>query len=78
MRGDGSALDRIDGIGTFEDVGEASQSIVIDTQRALVVTLDGLIRSKRAANRPKDAAHLPDLECLRELKRRDAGARALE
>lgn len=70
--GEIDVLDRIDGIGSFEDVREASQPIAIDGQVALVVTLDGLIRSKRAANRPKDAAHLPDLECLRELKKRDA------
>jgi hypothetical protein len=34
----------------------------------LVASLDCLIKSKRAANRPKDHSALPELEALREIK----------
>lgn len=68
--GEIDVLHRIDGVGEYDDVLAASQPLNVHDARARVITIDGLIRSKRAAGRPKDLLHLPDLECLRELKQR--------
>lgn len=36
-----------------------------------MLDLEGLIRSKRAAGRPKDQLAIPELEALAELRKRD-------
>jgi predicted nucleotidyltransferase len=63
-------LHRIDGVGGYDEVLASSEPIDIDGIRLRVITIDGLIQSKRAAQRPKDNLHLPDLECVKELKER--------
>jgi hypothetical protein len=56
----------VPGLGTFDRVDAASSELEIDGARLLVLTLDGLERSKRAAGRPKDLVDLGYLRALRE------------
>jgi hypothetical protein len=58
-------LGEVPGLGTFDHVDAASSELEIDATRVLVLTLDGLEASKRAAGRPKD---LVDLAYIRALK----------
>lgn len=58
-------LGEVPGLGTFEHVDAMSSELEITGVRMLVLTIDGLERSKRAAGRPKD---LVDLGYLRALK----------
>ena len=69
--GDVDLLDRVSGVGDYESVFESSEEITVFGIRFRVLTLDALIRSRRAAARPKDLAQLPTLEALVELKSRD-------
>lgn len=69
--GDIDLLHRIDGIGGYDEVLATSQTFTIGSIKPRVISIDGLIASKRAAHRPKDLLHLPDLESLRELKLKD-------
>ena len=55
-----------DGIETF--VEAKSRSLMIDS-RFPVASLDDIIASKRAANRPKDRESLPRLEAFRDYLR---------
>lgn len=55
------------GVGDFESARNVSQQVLIGSQRYDVLTLKGLIRSKRAAGRRKDLIALPELEALEEL-----------
>lgn len=60
----------IPGIGTYEDAlaQDAVVGIALGTGiEMLVLSLDGLIRAKEAANRPKDHLALPELRALRDL-----------
>ena len=59
-------LAEIAGVGEFSDV--KAHSILVDAFETKVYTLDlpSLIRSKRAAGRPKDLAMLAELEALAE------------
>ena len=75
--GEVDVLHRIDGIGEYDEVFTMSQSISLGSVSLRIITIDGLILSKRAANRPKDLLHLPDLECIRELKSRPPRGPAL-
>lgn len=56
--------------------GEISLNKVIfdlDGQMIPVASLEDIIRSKEAAKRPKDVAHLPALHRLQELRGRQQG-----
>ena len=68
--GELDVLHRIDGVGEYDEVLTMSETISLGNAALRIITIDGLILSKRAANRPKDLLHIPDLECLRELKSR--------
>jgi hypothetical protein len=54
-------FDRIAGGLTFSSVRSRAQRIAIGSEHLLVADLADIIRSKRAANRPKDRAVLPIL-----------------
>ena len=58
-------LGEVPGLGTFDRVDDASDELEIGGVRLLVLTLDGLERSKRAAGRPKDLVDLGYLRALR-------------
>lgn len=64
----GEGLDRVDlvltahGLTSFDDEYARAREYEIDEIRIRVLPLERVIASKRAANRPKDAAQLPMLE----------------
>ncbi len=59
-------LGEVPGLGTFDRVDDAADELEIGGVRLLVLTIDGLERSKRAAGRPKDLVDLGYLRALRE------------
>jgi hypothetical protein len=69
--GDLDLLDRVEGVGSYVDTWESSEEVVAFGLRFRVLTLDALIRARRAAGRPKDLAQIPTLEALVELKNRE-------
>jgi len=56
------------GIGGYEDAKALSITLELFGLPCAVLSLDGLIRSKRATARPKDLLMLPELEALREMR----------
>lgn len=60
-------FDRVEGVGEFAKV-KASSVPVEAGVRFLALTLEGLLRAKRAAGRPKDIEQIPELEALIELR----------
>lgn len=64
--GDLDLLGYIDGIGEFPEVARNALSTSTYDMECRVVSLDALIRSKRAAGRAKDLNLLPELEALKE------------
>ncbi len=59
----------IKGIGSFAEVERLAEPVAYDGYELLVLGIEGLIVSKRAAGRPKDHAGLIELEALREARR---------
>jgi hypothetical protein len=59
-------LAEVAGLGAFAEVEAASISVNAFGRRVRALDLRGLIKSKRAAGRPKDALLLPELESLLE------------
>jgi hypothetical protein len=60
-------LGEVAGIGDYEAVKKESVSTKLYDCEVRILTLDGLIKAKRAAGRTKDLLVLPELEALREL-----------
>ena len=58
----------VPGVGLFEDVRKQANLLEVYKSDIRVLNLEALIESKRAAARPKDAAHLLELEELRRLR----------
>ena len=63
--GDLDLLGEVTGGGRYADLLAHSQSIPLLGTTCQCVTLDGLIRLKRAAGRPKDLEAIAELEALR-------------
>ena len=61
-------LGEVLGLGGYDAVYTDSEEIEISGLRYSVITLEGLIRAKRAAGRPKDLRALYELEALRTLR----------
>lgn len=61
-------LGEIPGIGSFEELWERSVETELYGIQIHVASLDDLIAMKKAANRPKDQAHLLELLALKRLK----------
>lgn len=68
--GDLDFLGEVSGLGSYKDVKAAADMQTIDGMRIAVLSLIGLIKSKKAAGRPKDLYVLPELEGLEQLKRK--------
>jgi hypothetical protein len=66
--GDLDVLGEIAGIGQHPQVPVFSESVEFLGRPYRVLSLDGLIRSKRTAGRSKDLEALTELEALRELR----------
>lgn len=61
-------LGEVAGLGMYAEVVATSTTIEMFGRECRVLSLDGLIKAKRAAGRPKDLAALPELEALREVE----------
>jgi hypothetical protein len=68
--GDLDIMDRVAGVGEFRDVWDSSVEVEAGGLRFRILDLPALIAAKRAVGRPKDREQLPELEALRELRRR--------
>jgi hypothetical protein len=62
-------LGEVAGIGAYEDAVPHSQAMTLFGHQVLVLDLDWLIKSKRAAGRTKDLETLAELELLEELRK---------
>jgi hypothetical protein len=65
--GDIDLLGEVAGIGSYADVFSHSQPLKLFDYEVRVLTLEGLIKAKKAAGRPKDLNILPQLEALQEV-----------
>ncbi len=68
--GDLDFLGEVTGLGAYKEVKSAADTQMIDGIPVLVLSLSGLIKSKKAAGRAKDLYVLPELEGLELLKRK--------
>jgi predicted nucleotidyltransferase len=68
--GDLDFLGEVSGLGSFQAVLAASDTIDICGVKCSVLSVEGLIKSKTAVGRPRDLYVLPELRALNELKRK--------
>lgn len=61
-------LGELSGVGQFPALVPDAISVVLHGRSLRVASMDSIIRSKRAAGRPKDLNALPELEALKELQ----------
>jgi len=61
-------LSTIEGLGEYAQVKQASELFEVEGLRLRVLTLDALIQTKQALNRPRDREMLRQLQALRELR----------
>jgi hypothetical protein len=57
-------LDRIAGVGNYDAVERSSMLVEAFDLQFRILDLPALIKAKRAAGRPRDLEHLPELEAL--------------
>jgi hypothetical protein len=57
----------------FDDLRHQAVTYDLDGLNVAVASIDDIIRSKRAANRAKDRASMPELEALRDEIRKRTG-----
>ncbi|HEX5035679.1 MAG TPA: hypothetical protein VFX30_00785 [bacterium] len=67
--GDLDLLGDMAGVGSYAEAMKLSENIEIFGHRVNVLSIEGLIRAKKAAGRPKDIAHVKELEAIREKKK---------
>ncbi len=72
-RGPIDLLREVAGIGRYAEALAASDWATLFGRPCLVLTLDALIRSKRAAGRPRDREALKELDALRERREKGSG-----
>ncbi len=60
-------LSSIDGIGDYKEVKSASELIEAEGTQLRVLSLDALIRAKKAMKRPRDKQAILELEAIKEL-----------
>jgi len=61
-------LGEVAGIGQYPDALIHSNLVMVVGHQCRVLSVDGLIASKRAAGRPRDLNVIPELEALREIE----------
>ena len=61
-------LSFVDGIGDFEKVAKFSKIIEVENLKFHVLSIDALIKAKKAMNRPRDAEAIIQLEAVKKLK----------
>jgi len=64
--GDIDLLGNLSGVGQFPELARDAVLLELFGMQVRVASLDALIRSKRAAGRPKDLLSLPELEAIRD------------
>jgi hypothetical protein len=67
--GDLDLLGEVTGLGPYTAVRAASETMLVYGKNCNILSLEGLIKTKRATGRPRDLLALPELEALRELRR---------
>ena len=65
----------INGLGDYNQAKRQSELIEVEDMKIRVVSLDALIKSKRAMNRPRDKAAILQLESIKELRMKSSGGR---
>lgn len=65
-------LSRIDGIGDYERVKQASEAVGVEGMELRVLTISALIKAKEAMHRPRDGEALRQLKAIEALKREQA------
>lgn len=68
--GDVDVLAHVGGFANYDEIVGLSQILHIGENGIRVLSLEGLIRAKKAANRIKDQLVLPELEVLLEAEKR--------
>jgi predicted nucleotidyltransferase len=68
--GDLDLIGELPGIGAFAQALKAAEPLDLFGMKVEVLSLEGLIQNKKATGRPKDLAHLKELEAIREMKKR--------
>ncbi len=63
-------LDMVKGVGNYAKCRQNSVAVTAFDIRFRVLDLPSLISAKRAAGRPRDFEHIPELEAILELQRR--------
>jgi len=61
-------LSFIDGLGGYDQVKRASRLIEVEDMKMCVLSLEALIKTKRAMNRPRDKEAVLQLEAIKKLK----------
>ncbi len=61
-------LSEIQGVGPYEQVKQTSQLIDVEGMQLRVLTMDALITSKEAMNRPRDREAIRQLKAIKSLK----------
>lgn len=64
-------LGEMSGVGGYTQIVSDARLIDLGSVRCYVASLDTIIRSKEAADRPKDRAALPELKALRTIEQRE-------
>ncbi len=62
-------LSFIDGLGDYQMVKQASELVKIKDLPLRILSLDGLIKAKKAMNRPRDRQVIFELEAIKKLKK---------
>jgi hypothetical protein len=65
--GDMDLFGEVTGIGGYKEAKALSITLVLFGFQCAVLSLEGLVRNKRAMARPKDLLMLPEMEALREI-----------
>lgn len=66
--GDIDLIGELPGLGDYDSCLRLSSAVELENFSVLALTVEGLIKSKEAANRPKDQAHLVTLRALKEME----------
>ena len=62
-------LSSIDGLGDYDQVKQASTLVEVEDMKMYVLSLDALIETKRAMNRPRDKEAIIQLEAIKKLNK---------
>lgn len=62
-------LGELSGVGGYRQLSPNAKTVTFGEIRCRVASLDDIIRSKEAANRPKDLVVLPELRALSKIKK---------